>query len=60
MGQPSAQNPFDLSGNELVLFSPDGSRFLTFLQLQEAWTAAENRAQRLAAKLRALGIDPES
>ncbi len=64
----------DLSGEELVVFRPDGSRFLTFLQLGEQneqnrlqaaeadrkAEAAELRAERLAAKLRELGIDPDA
>jgi Uma2 family endonuclease len=100
---------FDLSGEELVVFRPDGSKFLTFLELndeferaarerqsalQEAAAASEQairyrreteearrqvaeahereassqakseaatqRAEQLAARLRALGIDPDT
>jgi Uma2 family endonuclease len=65
---------FDLSGEELVIYRPDGKRFLTFLELMEQQELAqrraeeerkareqvEHRAERLAERLRALGLDPES
>jgi Uma2 family endonuclease len=85
---------FDMSGPELVIWRPDGQRFLTFLEMaaareeaqelaqqaqeraqqaqehaQQAQISmdqerrqrelAEARAERLAARLRELGIDPE-
>jgi Uma2 family endonuclease len=64
---------FDLSGDELVIYRPDGKRFLTFVELvqqqEEAQRRAEDekrraedekrRADRLAERLRALGIDPD-
>jgi Uma2 family endonuclease len=78
---------FDVSGDELVIFRPDGLRFLTFAELMErqaqvsrlaqeerlareqaqrraeqerqAKEDAQRRADRLAEKLRDLGIDPE-
>lgn len=86
---------FDLSGEELVVYGPDGQRFLTFLEIgqrrreadQQAAEAnaraeqallaaeaaaadakrtrtekeaAEQRADLLAARLRELGVDPDS
>lgn len=42
---------FTLLGTDLVLYRPDGRRFETFLEL-------EQRAERLAERLRAMGIDP--
>ncbi len=65
---------FDLSDDELQIFRPDGSRFATYLELAEqrdhahqladrerqAREAAEQKAERLAAQLRALGVNPES
>jgi hypothetical protein len=42
---------FDLSGSELHLLRPDGSAFTTLEQEQQ-------RAERLAEKLRELGVDP--
>jgi Uma2 family endonuclease len=63
---------FDLSGGELVIYRPDGQRFLTFVELmqqkeqaqrtaeqeRQAREQAQRRAERLAAQLRALGIEP--
>jgi Uma2 family endonuclease len=57
---------FDLSGEELQIFRPDGERFATYVEIaqraeQERQRAeqAERRAARLAERLRAAGIDPE-
>jgi Uma2 family endonuclease len=57
---------FDLGGEELSIFMPDGRPFPTFLELftQRDELAHERdeairRAERLAERLRALGIDPE-
>ena len=71
---------FDVSGEELALYRPDGTRFRTVLELdQEAREAVRRadeerrradeaarraneeheRAERLAAMLRALGVDPD-
>jgi Uma2 family endonuclease len=44
---------FDMTGPELVVYRPDGQRFLTFAELGE-------RADKLAAKLHELGVDPDS
>ncbi|AFY82627.1 Uma2 family endonuclease [Oscillatoria acuminata] len=58
---------FELSEEGLELYSPDGQKFSTYLELytgrkQEAQRAqqAEERANRLAEKLRELGIDPDA
>jgi Uma2 family endonuclease len=57
---------FELTGNHLDLYSPDGWRFRTDVELaddldRERQRAEEERqrAERLAARLRELGIDPE-
>jgi Uma2 family endonuclease len=57
---------FDLSGAELVIYRPDGKPFLTFVELmqqrqlaEERAQSAEQRAEQLARRLRALGIDPD-
>ncbi len=64
---------FALEGNELVLYRPDGERFATYVELMAQRDAerrraeeaerraaeAERRAERLAAQLRALGVEPE-
>jgi Uma2 family endonuclease len=44
---------FDMSGDELRIFAPDGQPFVSFSTLQQ-------RNDRMAAKLRELGIDPET
>jgi Uma2 family endonuclease len=65
---------FELQPYTLVIYRPDGERFVSFTELdaerqiarQEAATAkqeaetAKQEAARLAAKLRELGIDPNS
>jgi Uma2 family endonuclease len=64
---------FDLSGEELQIFRPDGERFATYLELaaqrdrerqereraQREADEARQRAERLAAQLRALGVEPQ-
>jgi Uma2 family endonuclease len=85
---------FDLSGDELVIYRPDGQRFLTFAEMmvqreqarqlaaeerlareqaqrraeqerqakeqeRQAKEEAQRRADRLADRLRALGVDPD-
>jgi Uma2 family endonuclease len=63
---------FDLSGSELTIYGPDGKRFLTWQenidekkqiarerdQIAQERDAERQRAERLAAQLRALGIEP--
>lgn len=70
---PRLQVRFELEDGELVLFHPDGTRFETFVEISERAEreaeraereraereGAQARAERLAAKLRALGIEPE-
>jgi Uma2 family endonuclease len=51
---------FDLSSDNLVILRPDGEKFLEFTELDERRRLAEQKAERLAAKLRELGIDPDS
>jgi Uma2 family endonuclease len=64
---------FDLSQGELRIFGPDGRPFMTYVELAAQRQAAEEarehaqrdareaaaRAERLAAKLRELGVDPD-
>jgi Uma2 family endonuclease len=64
---PRLKVRLELSGTELKLFGPDGRRFATYLELvaerdqeQKAKEQAQQRADRLAAQLRALGIEPEA
>ena len=50
---------FDLVANDLVLTGPDGVPFVSYLELHQQREAARQRAERLALKLRALGVDPD-
>ena len=61
---------FDMSGPELLFRRPNGQRFLTVEELgeraertdaaEQRAAAAAHRADRLAAMLRAAGIDPDA
>jgi len=58
---------FRTDADELMLFGPDGERFLTVPEIrkradreQSRADREQSRADRLAAKLRALGIDPDA
>jgi Uma2 family endonuclease len=61
---------FDLRKDDLHVFAPDGSEFLNLSETTRQYEeklkamkrlaeAEKNRAERLAARLRALGMDPE-
>src|SRR5207244_1790515 len=41
---------FDLEGDDLVLYRPDGARFLTFVELQKQHDDAARRAEREATR----------
>ena len=56
-----------LTATELRIYGPDGRRFATYVELveqrdreQREKEQAQQRAERLAAQLRALGIEPEA
>lgn len=51
---------FSLEGTDLVLYRPDGRRFETFVELEQRAEAERQRAERLAERLRALGVDPDA
>ncbi|HIK09528.1 MAG TPA: Uma2 family endonuclease [Oscillatoriaceae cyanobacterium M33_DOE_052] len=50
---------FELGENGLVIYHPDGERFLSPVELARRREQAEGRVKILEAKLRELGIDPE-
>ncbi|TVQ61878.1 MAG: hypothetical protein EA366_02865 [Spirulina sp. DLM2.Bin59] len=50
---------FALGEDTLTLYRPDGEKFLTTLELEAQMEAQRQRAERLAAQLRALGVEPE-
>ena len=51
---------FELGGAELEIYQPDGESFLSPEELREERDFERQRAERLAAKLRELNIDPDS
>ncbi|MDB9312975.1 Uma2 family endonuclease [Spirulina sp. CS-785/01] len=51
---------FVLTAETLEIYRPDGEKFLTSLELEQQAQQEHQRAERLAAQLRALGIEPES
>ena len=65
---------FEIEAGELAIYRPDGQRFLTYLEQNQARAIAEQRAsiaeaqadaertraERLAERLRAAGIDPDA
>jgi Uma2 family endonuclease len=64
---PRLGTRFDLSSGELQIFGPDGRRFLSYVELaaerdqeHQARRRAEQQLERVAAQLRALGVEPEA
>jgi Uma2 family endonuclease len=55
---PALGIKFDLSGDELKIFGPDGGRFQTYQEIAKERDALRLRADRLAAQLRAMGVEP--
>ncbi len=55
---PRAGVRFELQDSELVIYRPDGQRFETYTELLERTEQEHARAERLAAQLRALGVEP--
>ena len=51
---------FGLEGTDLALYDPDGQRFATFVEQARRAKAERQRAERLAERLRQLGVDPDS
>ncbi len=51
---------FELSSEGLELYRPDGQKFATYVELDRQRELAIARAERLAAKLRELEIDPDT
>jgi hypothetical protein len=50
---------FEIESGALQLYQPDGERFVTYVELIEQREQEYQRAERLAARLRALSIAPE-
>jgi hypothetical protein len=51
---------FQAEAGELTLFGPDGRPFRTWAELARERDGEHQRAERLAARLRALGENPDS
>jgi Uma2 family endonuclease len=51
---------FDMSGDDLCILRPDGRPLVPYVELAQAADQERERAERLAARLRAAGIDPET
>lgn len=50
---------FQLAEPELIIYHPDGQAFSTYTEEKEKAETERQRAEKLAAKLRELGINPE-
>ncbi|HLO87287.1 MAG TPA: Uma2 family endonuclease [Nostocaceae cyanobacterium] len=50
---------FALVDGELQIFRPDGERFLNYVELEQQRQLAEQKAARLAARLREMGVNPD-
>jgi Uma2 family endonuclease len=57
---PRLQVRFELVEGDLQLYGPDGKKFATYIELVEQREQAQQRAERLAAQLKALGIEPDA
>jgi Uma2 family endonuclease len=51
---------FDISQGELVIYRPDGERFLTSVELWQKLELERQRAEKFAEYLRSQGIDPDN
>lgn len=52
---------FEVNPSEdMIIYRPDGRRFPTIVELDNQREEAEQRAERLAARLRELGVDPDA
>lgn len=57
---------FEISSGELEIYRPDGERFLSYVELErqreqekQSKESTQQRAEKLAAKLREMGINPD-
>jgi Uma2 family endonuclease len=57
---PRLKVRFELVAGELQLFGPDNRRFATYVELAQQREQEKQRADQLAAHLRALGVEPEA
>jgi Uma2 family endonuclease len=57
---PRLKVRFELVDGDLQLCGPDNEKFATYVELAEQRKQSAARAERLAAQLRALGVEPEA
>lgn len=57
---PRLQIRFEVGEDTLRIYGPDGRPFRTYVELAEERDAERERAERLAARLRELGVDPDA
>lgn len=50
---------FEIIGNELQLYRPDGQKFANYVEIDQQRELAEERAERLVERLRSMGINPD-
>ena len=51
---------FEMASGTLEIIRPDGQRFLSYVELEQQVQLAQQQTEKLAAKLRELGIDPDT
>lgn len=51
---------FEMEDGELVMYHPDGTRFATYEEMAEQVEKEHERAEKLAMRLRELGVDPDT
>lgn len=56
---PRLRIRFELAAPELIIYHPDGQPFSSYIQEKEKAEREHQRAEKLAAKLKELGINPE-
>ncbi|UIE39149.1 Uma2 family endonuclease [Leptodesmis sichuanensis] len=56
---PRLQVRFEVTDGQLEIYRPDGERFATYLELVQQVEQERQRANKLAAKLKELGVNPE-
>jgi Uma2 family endonuclease len=57
---PRLKVRFEVAENDLCLYGPDGRKFATYVEVVEQREKAQQRAERLAAQLKKLGVEPEA
>lgn len=46
-------------GSELEIYRPDGQKFLTYVELERERELAQSKVERLAERLRSMGVNPD-